>query len=93
MLYWRKIKRDANRELDTRLKGLQASYREAMVDLTNRERSRLLQYGQQILSPVFSQLGVLSERYERQKTALLEEAEQSQRLRQRIEAIDIVTPE
>jgi hypothetical protein len=47
MLYWRKIKRDANAELDHRLDALQKSYHDAMLDLTNRERSRLLQYGQQ----------------------------------------------
>ena len=38
----------------------------------------MLQYGQQILSPVFSQLSVLSDRYEQHKTALQEKAELSQ---------------
>ncbi|MCZ7540741.1 MAG: dynamin family protein [Anaerolineae bacterium] len=93
VLYWRKIKHDANEELDKRLHALQTSYREAMVDLTNRERSRLLQYGQQILAPVFSQLGVLSERYEAQKRALLEKGAQSRALRARIDTIEIITSE
>jgi small GTP-binding protein len=93
MLYWRKIKRDANAELDQRLAALQKSYHEAMLDLTNRERTRLLQYGQQILSPVFSQLGVLKDRYQAHKDALQEKANVSQQLRQEIDAIEIILEE
>ncbi len=93
MLYWRKLKRDALAELDQRLNALQNSYYQAMVDLTNRERSRLLQYGQQILSPVFSQLTVLGERYLAQKEALQAKAAHSEQLRQDIDAIQIITEE
>jgi hypothetical protein len=93
MLYWRKLKRDANRELEERLDTLQRSYHEAMQDLTNRERNRLVQYGQQILSPVFSQLTVLSERYQTQKKALQEQAELSKKMRAEIDAIQIITEE
>jgi small GTP-binding protein len=93
MLYWRKIKRDANAELDQRLAALQKSYHEAMLDLTNRERTRLLQYGQQILSPVFSQLGVLKDRYQAHKDALQEKANVSQQLRREIDAIEIILEE
>lgn len=93
MLYWRRLKRDAIKELDQRVDALQRSYHQSMLDLTNRERNRLLQYGQQILSPVFSQLNVLSERYTNKKTALQEKAEQSQRLRKELDAIEIVTEE
>jgi small GTP-binding protein len=91
MLYWRKIKRDANVELDDRVNALQTSYHDAMLDLTNRERSRLVQYGQQILSPVFSQLGVLRDRYQSQKEALQTKAEASRKLRQDIDVIEIIT--
>ncbi len=90
VLYWRKIKRDAERELEDRLQALRASYGQAMVDMTNRERSRLLQYGQQILSPVFSQLSVLRDRCQTQRTALQDKAERSVALRQRIDAIEII---
>jgi hypothetical protein len=62
-----------------------------MADLTNRERSRLLQYGQQILSPVFSQLSVLSNLYKTQRATLREKAEQSTQLRHEIDTIEIVT--
>lgn len=91
MLYWRKLKRDANKELETRLDTLRQSYNEAMVDLTNRERNRLLQYGQQILAPVFSQLSVLNERYQQQRDALREKAETSRQLRQEIDTIEIIS--
>lgn len=90
MLYWRKIKHDANAELDERVNALQTSYHDAMLDLTNRERSRLVQYGQQILSPVFSQLGVLRDRYQTQKEALQAKADASHKLRQDIDVIEII---
>ena len=90
-LYWRKIKRDANQELEDRLSALQASYHQAMQDLTDRERSRMLQYGQQILSPVFSQLSVLNDRYQTHKKALQEKAELSKGLRQEVDRIQIIT--
>lgn len=92
-LYWRKLKHDAVRELETRLDGLQTSYHQAMVDLTHRERNRLLQYGQQILAPVFSQLSVLNERYAQQKNALGEVDGRSKKLRADIDAITIITEE
>jgi small GTP-binding protein len=91
MLYWRKIKRDAMQELDQRLAALQKSYHEAMLDLTNRERSRLLQYGQQILSPVFSQLGVLRERCQSQRDGLQTKLDQSKTLREDLDRIEIIT--
>ncbi|HML20790.1 MAG TPA: dynamin family protein [Aggregatilinea sp.] len=90
VLYWRKIKRDATSELERRLDALQASYHQSMLDLTNRERNRMLQYGQQILSPVFSQLTVLSDRYKAQKTALETYGEQAKDLRREVNAIQIV---
>ena len=93
MLYWRRLKRDAIKELDQRIETLQRSYHQAMLDLTNRERNRLLQYGQQILSPVFSQLTVLSERYETKKRALQDKAALSKDLRKELDSIEIVTEE
>lgn len=93
VLYWRKIKRDAGHELESRLSALQASYHQAMVDLTHRERNRLLQVGQQILAPVFSQLSVLNDRYTAQKNALQQSAAQAKALRELIDAIEIVPAE
>ncbi|MGQ9848472.1 MAG: dynamin family protein [Aggregatilineaceae bacterium] len=93
VLYWRKIKRDAGHELESRLSALQASYHQAMVDLTHRERNRLLQVGQQILAPVFSQLSVLNDRYTAQKNALQQSAAEAKALRELIDAIEIVPAE
>lgn len=77
LVYGRKLRRDALIELETRLQNLRGSYRQSLIDLTERERTRLLQYGQQILAPVFSHLEVLARRYQEQKqqiTALQEGA-------------------
>jgi len=89
VLYWRKIKRDAIKELEERLQTLQKSYNDAMLDLTNRESSRLVQYGQQILSPVFSQLTVLKDRYMAQKQTLQTQATQSKTLREELDRIEV----
>lgn len=89
VLYWRKIKRDAIKELEERLQTLQKSYNDAMLDLTNRESSRLVQYGQQILSPVFSQLTVLRDRYSVQKESLQKQATQSKTLREELDRIEV----
>jgi small GTP-binding protein len=70
LLYGQKLRRDANQELETRLQALRESYRQSLLDMTERERTRLLQYGQQILGPVFSQIEVLVNRYQGQATAL-----------------------
>jgi small GTP-binding protein len=67
LVYGRKLRRDAVKELETRLQTLRESYRQSLVNMTDRERTRLLNYGQQILAPVFSQLDVLSSRYKDQK--------------------------
>jgi hypothetical protein len=49
---------------------LQNNYQQSLSNLTSRERSRLLQYGKQILSPVFSQLQSLAQRYKDQQAQL-----------------------
>jgi small GTP-binding protein len=89
--YWRKLQRDAYNELDTHLEALRQSYRQALQDLTDRERSRLLQYGQQILSPVFSRLEVVADTYRAQQTALKALEDEGKQLREDIERIQIIT--
>jgi hypothetical protein len=89
-VYWRKVRGDAYDELDARLEALRKSYRQALQDLTDRERSRLLQYGQQILSPVFSHLEVLAETYRKQNETLNGQKAQSKTLRGEIDNIQIV---
>ena len=66
----RKATRDSRAHLDDSLRKLEASYRDSLTDMTQRERTRLVQYGQQILAPVFSQLQVLAQRYREQVAQL-----------------------
>jgi small GTP-binding protein len=68
--YWRKAVRDARAQLESQIKELESSYRQALTRLTNDERNRLVQYGNQILSPVFSQLQELAGRYRDQQGQL-----------------------
>ncbi len=66
----RKATRDSRAHLDDSLRKLESSYHESLTDMTTRERTRLVQYGQQILAPVFSQLQVLAQRYREQVTEI-----------------------
>jgi len=83
----RKATNDARTQLYTGIKTLETSYRKALQDLTDRERTRLVQYGQQILAPVFSQLQVLAGRYKDQQTQLDSFAARAQGLQNEIAAI------
>ncbi|PJF43869.1 MAG: hypothetical protein CUN55_06865 [Phototrophicales bacterium] len=89
LLYWRKLRQDAYDELDARLQKLSESYRQALQDMTDRERTRLLQYGQEILSPVFSRIEVLSKRYQEQRAALIQLSSKSQKIRTELERIQV----
>lgn len=89
LLYGRKIRRDANKELDERLAKLRESYHQALQDMTERERTRLLQYGQEILAPVFSRLEVLAKRYREQQEKLETLGKTSKELRAELDRIDV----
>jgi small GTP-binding protein len=84
-LFWRRLTSDAEDELDLRIDELEATYRRALSDLTERERARLLQYGHQVLAPVLSQLRVLAERYRQQDETLVAFESEIGRLRHEIE--------
>lgn len=88
--YWRKLRNDAYQELDERLASLKRSYRQALHDLTERERTRLLQYGQQILAPVFSHLEVIAQNTRESKATLENLTQEAKQLRQEIDSIKIV---
>lgn len=89
LVYGRKVRRDALAELDERLKKLRESYHEALQDMTERERTRLLQYGQEILAPVFSRLEVLAKRYQEQREKLDELGKRSKELRSELDRIEV----
>jgi len=79
--YYRRITAKTRRDFNQRLDDLQKSYHDALDELTHKERNRLAQYGKQVLTPIFSRLEVLAERYAQQEKALLELQERSTTLR------------
>lgn len=89
LLYGRKLRRDALHELEYRLEALKKSYRQALQDMTDRERARLLQYGQEILAPVFSRLEVLAKRYKEQDETLQSLAARSKQVREELARIQV----
>jgi small GTP-binding protein len=85
--YYRRITQNTKREFNARVDRLEATYHEALNDLTQKERSRLTQYGKQVLTPIFSRLEVLSNRYTIQKNTLQAQLEQISTLREGIKAV------
>lgn len=83
--YYRRVTRDAKRDLHERIDQLEKAYFDALNDLTSRERSRLTQYGKQVLTPIFSRLEVLGQRYAAQQAALRGHRVQLETLREGIE--------
>ncbi|MBN1284857.1 MAG: dynamin family protein, partial [Anaerolineae bacterium] len=84
-IYWRRMTNDAKQRLNEQIDEIEATYKRTLNDLTERERSRLLQYGQQVLAPVVSQLRVLSERYHQQDAKLQAFQDEIARLRAEVE--------
>ncbi len=85
LIFWRKMGHDARRELRTRLNAVEKAYQDAISELTERERERLLHYGRQVLVPVLSKLQTLAERYREQDAELWELGAQVRQLRDEIE--------
>ena len=88
----RKATRDSRAHLDDSLRKLEDSYRDSLTDMTTRERTRLVQYGQQILAPVFSQLQVLAQRYREQVAQIDGFSDRATGLVSEIEAISNLQP-
>lgn len=85
MRYLRRVIRDTKNDLNQRVDELQRSYHDALDMLTQKERARLTQYGQQVLTPIYSRLDVLSQRYAAQAAALRAHQSQLQTLKNGIE--------
>jgi hypothetical protein len=85
--YYRRMTRDTKADFNQRIDQLEKSYHAALNDLTRKERSRLTQYGKQVLTPIFSRLEVLSQRYANQKTTLQDYLDQAKTLRDGIESV------
>lgn len=70
IIYWRRTQTHVRADFDARLDRIRDSYDESLNELMNKERARLQQYGQQVLSPIFSRLEVLTSRYTAQRAQL-----------------------
>ncbi|NDJ59592.1 MAG: GTP-binding protein [Chloroflexi bacterium] len=84
--YYRRVTAETKREFNSRVDQLRQTYHDALDDLTRRERNRLTQYGQSVLTPIFSRLEVLTLRYDKQINRLREHQEQIDTLRKGIVA-------
>lgn len=67
---YRNLSRATRGEFDQRVDRLMDAYHTALDEITKKERSRLAKYGTQTLTPIFSRLDVLAERYTNQKNRL-----------------------
>lgn len=85
IMYVRRITQDTKDKFNGRIDTLVANYHQALDDLTSKERTRLTQYGNQILTPVFSRLEVLSARYSDQRKKLERFQRELDDLQERIE--------
>ena len=59
---YRRLARATREEFDAQIRHMQVSLRDAMQEMTQQERNRLTQYGQQVLVPVYSRLDMLGNR-------------------------------
>lgn len=85
--YYRRVVRDTKDDMNKRIDAIEKAYHDALDDLTRKERSRLTEYGKQVLTPIFSRLTVLSERYAAQADGFHKFLEQSATLRRGIEEL------
>jgi small GTP-binding protein len=68
--YLRRLSRETKQAFNERIDLLVKNYETALDNLTTKERNRLTRYGNQILTPIFSRLEVLAERYAQQRQDL-----------------------
>lgn len=83
--YYRGVVNDTKKDLHKRIDELQKSYHNSLDELTQKERSRLAQYGNQVLIPIYSRLEVLAQRYAAQQSALRAHLNQLQALHDNID--------
>ncbi|MBE2267422.1 MAG: dynamin family protein [Anaerolinea sp.] len=85
--YYRRVANDTKADFNKRVDVIEKAYHEALDKVTSKERSRLTEYGKQVLTPIFSRLQVLSERYEAQAEGFRKYLDQSNTLRRGIEEL------
>jgi small GTP-binding protein len=84
--YYQKTVGDARKDLNSRIDALEKTYHDSLDNLTQKERNRLSAYGTQFLTPIFSKLEVLADRYTAQGSRLKAHLDQIKTLRSGIEA-------
>jgi len=84
--YYRRVSEETKRELNARVDEIEKTYHAALDNLTQKERNRLTQYGKQVLTPIFSRLEVLAERYTAQQKQMQDFQDRMNGLRKDIEA-------
>lgn len=83
--YFRRLSRETKQAFNERIDLLIKNYDTALDALTTKERNRLTRYGNHILTPIFSRLEVLAERYNTQRERLDKTQQELRELRQRME--------
>jgi small GTP-binding protein len=87
VLAWRSAVNKSKLQLKDKIDGLENNYKDSLIKMTTHERSRLLQYGKQVLTPVFSQLQALAKRYRDQQGEINSFNERLATLDKQIEAL------
>lgn len=85
--YLRRLNRETKEAFNNKIDNLLDNYHQALDELTSKERNRLTQYSKQVLTPVFSRLEALANRYQEQQTKLNEQMQRLNNLRKRLEAL------
>lgn len=85
VVYMRRLNNDTKGKFNERIDTLIKNYHQALDELTKKERNRLTQYGNQVLTPIFSRLEVLSLRYADQQRKLERYQRDMADLRERID--------
>jgi hypothetical protein len=83
--YLRRLSADTKRDFNERVDSLVAKYHTGLDDLIQKERNRLTQYGSQVLTPIFSRLDVMAERYANQQKTFNAHRQQVEALRKGIQ--------
>jgi small GTP-binding protein len=83
--YYRRINDETKKEIHGRIDQLEKAYHTALDELTQKERNRMTHYGKQVLTPVYSRLEVLAQRYAGQSASFKELMNRLDTLRQGIE--------
>lgn len=82
---YRRLKSQTLEEFDARLRQMRESFREALQTVSDQERIRLTQYGQQVLVPVYSRMDALTLRDQDRLDILQGHIEAIARLRQTLQ--------